>query len=329
MLIKIKSFKRRWSLNKQIFKEYLRDFLKYAKWNYHNSRITTLDMLQSEILRQTHIIEKGMSLSNPRPQFGVKKVLALIDMVNNYSKMGYDIDSSFPVKNALGVISAYLDFHKKRGFEPKEILDRLQKYRNYFTEETLPYGIKAESLDELNQKIRGDFYTFFNSRHSVRQFSSRPMDIIDIQKAVSLAMKAPSACNRQSCKVYFYKDKAVNDEIGKLIPGNTGFDHEVQNYLIITSNISAFYDAFERNQMYVDGGIMAMALIESLHYYGIASCVLQNGEKKILDEQYRKVCGNIPDNEKIICFIAIGYYKENIVYATSHRKPIDDVLIIK
>ena len=29
--------------------------------------------LEAKILRQTHVIEKGMSLTVPRPQFGVKK----------------------------------------------------------------------------------------------------------------------------------------------------------------------------------------------------------------------------------------------------------------
>ena len=93
-------------------------------------------------------------------------------------------------------------------------------------------------------------------------------------------MKAPSACNRQSCKVYFYKDKNVNEELGIIIAGNTGFDWEVQKYIVVTSDISAFYDPFERNQVYVDGGIFTMALVEALHYYGIASCILQNGEYK-------------------------------------------------
>lgn len=65
-----------------------------------------------------------------------------------------------------------------------------------------------------------------------------------------------------------------------MIAGNTGFDGEVQNYIVVTSDMSAFYDPFERNQVYVDGGIFTMALVEALHYYGIASCILQNGEYK-------------------------------------------------
>ena len=72
-----------------------------------------------------------------------------------------------------------------------------------------------------------------------------------------------------------------------------------------------------------------MALVEALHYYGIASCILQNGEYKERNLKFKEICKNIPENEKIILFIAIGYYKDNFTYAVSHRKKLEDVLIIR
>lgn len=77
------------------------------------------------------------------------------------------------------------------------------------------------------------------------------------------------------------------------------------------------------------GGIFTMALVEALHYYGIASCILQNGEYKERNLKFKEICKNIPENEKIILFIAIGYYKDNFTYAVSHRKNLEDVLIIR
>ena len=167
------------------------------------------------------------------------------------------------------------------------------------------------------------------SRHSIRQFSQSEICIEDVQKAVRLAMKAPSACNRQSCRVYLYTDKEKNLALGNLIAGNTGFKEIVPNYLVVTSAQSSFYDSFERNQVYVDGGIFTMALIEALHYYGIGSCVLQNGEFRSRNKQFKNICGNIPEDEKIILFIAIGYYPEQFTYAVSHRKELSDILIIE
>ena len=279
-------------------------------------------------MRQTHVIEKGMSLSHPREKFGVQKAMELLDLIGEFVECGYNIKDSVPVMNALGVLRAYLAYHEERGFKPEEVLKKFEKYSMYLLEKE-QYGIVEVNKAEMEKKVRGSFPDFFMSRHSVRQYSERTIDVEDIEKAVKLAMKAPSACNRQSCKVYFYKDKDVNKELGNLIAGNTGFDGEVQNYIVVTSDMSAFYDSFERNQVYVDGGIFTMALVEALHYYGIASCILQNGEYKERNLKFKEICKNIPENEKIILFIAIGYYKDNFTYAVSHRKNLEDVLIIR
>lgn len=279
-------------------------------------------------MRQTHVIEKGMSLSHPREKFGVQKAMELLDFIGEFVECGYNIKDSAPVMNALGVLRAYLAYHEERGFKPEEVLKKFEKYSMYLLEKE-QYGIVEVNKAEMEKKVRGSFPDFFMSRHSVRQYSERTIDVEDIEKAVKLAMKAPSACNRQSCKVYFYKDKDVNKELGNLIAGNTGFDGEVQNYIVVTSDMSAFYDSFERNQVYVDGGIFTMALVEALHYYGIASCILQNGEYKERNLKFKEICKNIPENEKIILFIAIGYYKDNFTYAVSHRKNLEDVLIIR
>ena len=53
--------------------EYYNDFLKYSRWQYNNPSLISQNALEAKILRQTHIIEKGMSLSEPRPKFAFKK----------------------------------------------------------------------------------------------------------------------------------------------------------------------------------------------------------------------------------------------------------------
>lgn len=320
---------KRWAVSKHnLWKAYQSDYEEYKRWQYHNPNVKTKNALEAKILRQTHVIEKGMSLSHPREKFGVQKALELLDFIDEFVECGYKIEDSIPVLNALGVLKAYLSYHEEHGFKPEDVLKKFEKYSKYLLEKE-KYGIVEVNKAELEKEAQGAFPEFFMSRHSVRQFSERPIDVLDIEKAVKLAMKAPSACNRQSCKAYFYKDKEVNKSLGELIAGNTGFDGEVQNYMVVTSDMSAFYDPFERNQVYVDGGIFTMALVEALHYYGIASCILQNGEYKERNLKFKKICKNIPENEKIILFIAIGYYKDNFTYAVSHRKNLEKVLVVR
>ena len=91
--------------------------------------------------------------------------------------------------NALGVIKAYLAYHEERGFKPEDVLVRFEKYSEYLlTEEK--YGIIEVNKADMEKEVHSSFPEFFMSRHSVRQFSERTIDIEDIKKAVKLAMKA-------------------------------------------------------------------------------------------------------------------------------------------
>lgn len=329
MLNRLKKAKHNFEAKREIHQAYKSDCYEYERWQYNNPNVKTKNALEARILRQTHVIEKGMSLSNPKEKFGVQKAGELLDYISDFCECGFSLEDSAPVKNALGVMNAYLLFHRERGFIPDDVIKKYEQFKKYTPVVEEPYGIKRTTLVELQDAIHSEFPHFFCSRHSVRQFANREVKVDDIRKAMSLAMHAPSACNRQSVKVYFYKDKETNEALGELIAGNTGFDKEVPHYLVLTSDMSAFYNAFERNQAYVDGGIFSMALIEALHYYSIASCILQNGEYRERNLEFKRICGNIPENEKIILFIAVGYYKDKFTYATSHRKGLEDVLKVK
>lgn len=179
---------------------------------------------------------------------------------------------------------------------------------------------------DLNLKKKQSFENFMLSRHSVRQFSDTDIDIENIRKAVDLAKYAPTACNRQAYQVYLYDSPKMTDQIGEFIAGNTGFASDVKRYLIITGFLSSFYDSFERNQVYVEAGIFIMSLVEALHNFGIASCVLQNGEHRKKQRKLKELCKEIGEDEKIIAFVAIGNYKDEVTYAVSNRKTVDEIL---
>ena len=86
---------------------YHSDYEEYNHWQYHNPNVKTQNALEAKILRQTHVIEKGMSLSHPREKFGVQKALELLDFIDEFVECGYDIKDSVPVLNALGVCRNY------------------------------------------------------------------------------------------------------------------------------------------------------------------------------------------------------------------------------
>lgn len=304
---------------------YWRDFSLCRKYNFGNIDQKSINAFRGKILRQTHMIEKGMSLSHPRKGFGVEKIKILLRYIDEYIRLGYD-KNDICILNAVNTLEEYISFQRNMGVTNNELMDLINEY-----EVTIPKafksGIVSVTKEEILKDVEMKFPEFFVSRHSVRQFSNEPINDCKIQKAVQLAMKSPSACNRQPAKVYYFKNEDVNKEIGRLIKGNTGFEDETPNYLIITSDRSCYTESYERNQPYVDGSLFAMGLIMSLHYYGIASCCLQACETTPLEKAMKKVT-NIPENEVIVLFLAVGNYKDEFSVAVSARKNIEDVLII-
>jgi nitroreductase len=304
--------------------EYFMDFVMYKKWNYNSKNVTTQGSYEAKIFRLTHVLEKGMSLSDPRLGYGKEKIQNLLKYLYEYNDLGFNKNAT-AYQDAIVALQQYIEFHKKLNYENEEY-ERAISGMLVDVTQPIHAGVIAMTSEELEKMVHGEFPEFFNSRHSVRQFSSRPVAVEVVAKAVEIAKKAPSACNRQSCKVYYFNSLEVNEQLGKVILGNNGFEKEVRKYLVVTSDISAFYDPFERNQAYVDGGIFAMALVESLHYYGVGSCILQNGENYLRSQKIHKILPRIPVNEKIILYIAIGYYKEAFNVAVSQRKRLDEVL---
>ena len=72
-----------------MFLEFYQDYKNYKRWNYNNPAVKTRAAQESKMLRQTHMIEKGMSLSAPRKGFGQQKIKELFEMMNQYLKLGY------------------------------------------------------------------------------------------------------------------------------------------------------------------------------------------------------------------------------------------------
>lgn len=305
------------------------DYRQYNKYNYGNKKNKSFSAFEGKIYRQAHIIEKGLSLSEPRLGFGYDKICVLFEYLDEYIEKGYSTNETVFL-NALNVIEKYLKFHKDKQFcndKVKIVETKLKCYSEYIDND-YACGIEKTTRRTIMNECNKDFESLVMSRHSIRQFSSENITLEEIKRAVKLAIHAPSQCNRQSVKVYCSCDKVKKEKLDKIINGNTGFAKDVNNYLVITSNISSYTSAYERNQMYVDGSLFAMLLMLSLHSYGIGSCALQHSETKEKNLQVKKLL-SIPDNEVVVMYLAIGKYKEEFEYALSKRKSIDEVLIIE
>lgn len=169
-----------------------------------------------------------------------------------------------------------------------------------------------------------DFQTLAYSRHSVRDFSDKPLSVEKIKKVVKLAQTAPSACNRQSSRIIHVTDREKCEKILNIQGGAKG--HSITELLLLVSDLSLYRFLSEMDTPYLDSGIFLMNLLYSCTYYGIDTCPLiwdDYGEK---GTELRRILP-IGKNMHVIAVIQIGEHRENSVHAISHRRPVEDVFI--
>ena len=281
--------------------------------------------LEAEIMRYVHSIEKGLSISNPRKGFGIDKIKKLLCMVGKYIESAYeDNECLSAVKDAL---LQYFEWNKKNEYTSEDLKEIENEYKKMFNNplcDTNEHGGIIEiKADEFNFDI-SDVEKLFNTRHSIREFSGEEVTDEEIRKAIRLAQRSPSACNRQAVRVYSVSSKKYIDEIGQSLEGIGGFANEVDKFLLITAKQSA-YRLNEKNQHIVSASMFAGYLTLSLHAYNIAACTIQRSllPNKLWDSFRQK--NAIPEDEQVVVMIGVGKYKNSTKVPISKRFDINHI----
>ena len=165
------------------------------------------------------------------------------------------------------------------------------------------------------------------SRHSMRHFSSEPVDIERVKKAITLAQHTPSACNRQGWRTIIISDK---DTIGRVLEnqnGNEGFGQEFDKLLLVVTDIRFFNKDREIFQPFIDGGMYAQSVLNALHYEHIAACPLSASLRREQEENVRRIL-SLAEAEMPIIFIGIGNYPEDKCQTTRSERKTPDIQVI-
>ncbi len=289
----------------------------------YNASIHTdndIEKMQYTLLRENHTIEKGLSLKNPRKGFGQQKVLKLLKRLNKYFDVYGKTDKEFLIY-PLGTIKHYIHYTKSTGVEIP-IIEREYKIlmeKSGFVDVKEQGGIIQVSKDEILKKCNSSFESLLNSRHSIRYFSKETVTKDIIEKALNLAQRTPSACNRQGWHTHVFQ----GEESVRLIKwqgGSHGFEDEIRTSILVTANLKAFL-YYEIHQAYIDGGLYAMNLINALHSLGLGTIPLSCGFTH--DKLKGLADFDIPKNEVPIVIIGVGNLLENFNVAISKRKNIN------
>lgn len=294
---------------------------KYRRFSFVDGSCTNEKQFEASITRLYHTVEKGLSYLNYRPGFGKENVEALVRALEQYSKQ-YSVDKFF-YQTALSGLNEYVRKNAEHGVENKELSKRISALPGKKNEAGGAIKFVPLSSEELS---KANYKELVETRHSIRHFSDKPVELERVENAVKLAQYTPSACNRQGWKTYIVNDKAVLREVLKNQNGNRGFGQEFDKLLVVVGDLRCFNRDREVFQVYIDGGMYAMRVLDSLYYERIASVPLSASLTKEQEENVRKLL-KLDPAEVLIMFIGIGNYPDECQTTRSERKPAEYTVI--
>jgi nitroreductase len=312
---------------KKRFINYRKDIL--DDWKYLSWERKGVDYwkLSSELIFYYHKLEKGLCLPpENRRWFGLQPAERTLELLNEWDKGNLPKDA--PVyQAACAVLDAYFQFAQKKSSENSEAFTITNKLKAFLqTRSFEKQYLTPISVDKVPEDSFDVLHKISLSRRSTRNFMYQPVDLSLIEKAVQIAQLSPSACNRQPWKLHIYDKREDIDRLLSLQNGNRGFGHKVPLLAVMCCDLGSFFDSTERFEPHLDGGLFLMTFILALQSQGIASCCLNwcvNPDKDIQAHDL----GDIPQNERILTFMAVGYPEKDVVVPLSARRPLDDVLI--
>lgn len=312
----------------KLAKNYYYDFKRYLKFSSTSDPYQSKIRHQGRILATYHVIEKGLSLKSPRVGFGVDVVNYLVRLLTEYQEK-YGLDEVGQV--ALNTLFSYYNYNLSQGLDNQELYKNITEIKNKIPKEVnlvTDGGVIKVTKEQIKEAANVNFKEFVNARHSIRNFdTSNDVDIRLIEEAVSIALKTPSVCNRQTWKLHIFSDDDLKRKVLSHQNGNRGFGDTASKVLVVTTDLNLFIEPAERNQCWVDGGMFAMSLIYALHSLGVGTCCL-NWSATYERDQAVRVDAGIGESEAIIMMIAVGNLPDSLNVARSSRRKVEEVLTV-
>lgn len=273
--------------------------------------------------RNIHRLEKGLIMRPRKEVFATSFIFQTVQLFETLAlKTGKSIEVLDWSHSVLSEYFSAVDIKEptiRKSFELFRHLDyrAVKKDLSVF-----PY------IKQSNNVSYHDLLSLANNRNSVRWFvaNSAPCENV-VSKAVELALKAPSACNRQSFEYIFITEAELLMKVLSLAGGAVGFSEGVPSLMVVVGDYSGYLLERDRHLIYIDSSLATMQLLlafESLEYN---SCVLNWPENDINNYKVNKLL-NLPSHKKVIMLIAIGKGEQGSGIPFSQKKTSYDSLSV-
>lgn len=301
---------------------------RYFNKSYARDSAKGVLQLEARMMYFTHQIEKGLSHKQFRYGFGKIPLKNLSVVMAKYRKADPVFMQRTPYLSALATIGEYVRKHEGHEqtlayltslFSP--VLLREAQEIPHDEGGTLTFSSKQK---ENNSEL--SFRQLNENRHSIREFSEKPLTYSEIQPAIEMAMRTPSVCNRQPTRVRVILDR---DLIAKALELQGGFKGYATppTLILLTADNRVFMAPQEHNEGYTDGGLFGMNLLLALEEQGLAACPLNTMFRNGPEKATRKLL-QIPSNEVLVMYIAVGHFPLQCTTCVSRRLPAESIVTV-
>ncbi|MDN3204761.1 nitroreductase family protein [Algoriphagus sediminis] len=260
------------------------------------------------LVRNTHRLEKGLIMRPRKPVFATNYITETNNSYIGVMSSDLVLADSKQTKWFSDVLDEYFSVVESHPVIDKE-KDRYLAFRKKLQSDekpsasSTPYQRDWESFSDISFE---EFYKLNRQRRSVRWFLEKPVPRELIDKAITAAIQAPSACNRQPFTYRVLDDPKLVSEAVNLPMGTKGYAHSIQTFIVVVGHLDAYFDERDRHLIYIDASLANMSLMLALETLGLSSCPINWPDIEDREVKMSEFLGLKKYDRPVMC-IGVGY----------------------
>ena len=290
----------------------------YAGIAAHDQATESLEGFAFRLRRNTHRLEKGLTMEPRRDVFAVNYIEETVDAYENLHDVGFSTDDE--LKWFHDVLEEYFAVtgDNKVINACRERFNKITKKESGISQST---PVRREDFAPT-QIAYDDFFTLCRLRRSVRWYSDQPVPRGLVDQALLAAAQSPSACNRQPFEFRIFDDPTLIAKVSTIPMGTRGFAHQFPMIIVVVGKLNAYEYERDRHLIYIDGSLAAMSFMLALETLGLSSCPINWPDIGKNETKMAKVL-KLKSYERPVMLISVGYARNDGLIPFSQKKELD------
>ncbi len=280
------------------------------------------DSSSALLRRNTHRLEKGMTMQPLRPTFAENYIAETVEVYAEVQSR-FQLDTNSVDEGELtwanNVLAQYFSQVKETPVISKARLRFDECTFEPGTSDLVPY-----QRDQLNIPKFEAMLALSKQRRSIRWYLDKKVDRELIDQALLVAREAPSACNRLPYEFRIFDDPALVKEVANLPFGTTGYADNIPVIAVLVGKLDSYFSARDRHAIYIDSALAGMSFSFALETLGLSSCMINWPDFEPLEMKMANKLG-LKRHERPIMLMAIGYADPTALVANSKKKDLDTI----